>query len=316
MTNPTLAANQDVPGDVGSPSAPDDGLNQVAEGRSLTQDAWRDLRRRPLFIISAVIILVVVVMAVRPQLFTSVDPNAADLTRSNQGPQDGGIFGYDLQGYSVYARSIYGARYSLVVGLMSTLLTTLIGMTIGMIAGYAGGFLDSVLSRVGDVFLGLPFLLGAIVILTTFNRSNSTLVIVTLVIVSLTVLGWPVPARVMRSSVLQAKQNDYVAAARSMGAGTGRIMFKHLLPNALSASLVYASISLGVFIGAEATLSYLGVGLRSPVISWGVMINDSANQIRNAPHSLLFPAAFLTITVLAFVMLGDAVREAFDPKLR
>lgn len=316
MTNPTLAESQDAPGDVGSPTAPDDGLNEVAEGRSLTQDAWRDLRRRPLFIISAVIILVVVVMAIRPQLFTSVDPNAADLSRSNQGPQEGGVFGYDLQGYSVYARSVYGARYSLVVGLLATAFTTLIGMAVGMVAGYAGGIVDSLLSRVGDVFLGLPFLLGAIVILTTFNRTNSTVVTVTLVIASLTVLGWPVPARVMRSSVLQAKQNDYVAAARSMGAGTGRIMFKHLLPNALSASLVYASISLGVFIGAEATLSYLGVGLQPPVVSWGVMISDAAQQIRNAPHSLLFPAAFLTITVLAFVMLGDAVREAFDPKLR
>jgi oligopeptide transport system permease protein len=317
MTNPAVAATE-LPGgaDLGSPTAPDTGQHQVAEGRSLFQDAWRDLRRNPLFLASALVILLVLVMAVVPQLFTGIDPNAADLTKSNQTPSGEAIFGYDLQGHSVYARSIYGARYSIIVGVLATLFTTLIGMAVGMVAGYAGGLVDSVLSRVSDIFLGLPFLLGAIVILTTLNRSNSTVAIVGLVVLSLTVLGWPVPARVMRSSVLQTKQNDYVAAARSMGAGTGRIMFRHLLPNALSASLVYASISVGVFIGSEATLSYLGVGLRAPVVSWGVMINDASGQIRNAPHALFFPAAFLTITVLAFVVLGDAVREALDPKLR
>ena len=189
-------------------------------------------------------------------------------------------------------------------------------MIFGMIAAYYGRWTDAILSRIGDVFLGVPFLLGAIVILTTFNNFTSTFAIVGVVVLSLVVLGWPVPARVMRSQVIQTKQNDYIAAARSMGAGTGRIIFKHLLPNALAASLVYATISLGAFIGAEATLSYLGIGLRPPVISWGTMIADSQNQLRAAPYTLLFPAGFLVITVLAFVLIGDAVRQALDPKLR
>lgn len=315
MSDPAVAGTQVAGTDLGpaAPHVPDQAPERVG---SLWSDAWRDLRRKPLFIVASVIILAMVVIAVRPQLFTSVDPTVGDLSRSNQSPSSSAWFGYDLQGYDVYARTLYGARYSIIVGVLATLGTTLIGMAVGMLAAYYGGVLDSLLSRVGDIFLGIPAVLGAIVILTTFNRGNNTVAIVTLVVLSLVVLGWPVPARVMRSSVISTKQNDYVAAARSMGAGTGRIMLRHLLPNALASSLVYATISLGAFIGAEATLSFLGIGLRAPVVSWGVMISDASARLRDAPHALLFPAAFLTLTVLAFVMLGDAVREALDPKLR
>lgn len=283
---------------------------------SLWSDAWSDLRRNPLFLVSGLIVMAMLLIAVFPNLFTSVDPTAGDLSRSNRAPSSQAWFGYDLQGYDVYARTIYGARYSIIVGLLSAIGTTMVGMAAGMAAAYYGRWADAILSRIGDIFLGIPFLLGAIVILTTFNKSTSVVAIVGIVVVSLVVLGWPVPARVMRSSVIQIKQNDYIAAARSMGASTPRIILKHLLPNALASSLVYATISLGAFIGAEATLSFLGIGLRTPVISWGVMISDASSRLRDAPHALLFPALFLTLTVLAFVLIGDAVREALDPKLR
>ena len=301
--------------DPGSEPGAESATGQERVG-GLWSDAWRDLRRNPLFLVSAVILLVILLMAAFPGLFTSIDPGAGDLGRSLQPPSSGAWFGYDLQGYDVYSRTIHGARYSIIVGVLATLGTTVVGMIFGMIAAYYGSWTDAILSRVGDVFLGVPFLLGAIVILTTFNNFTSTFAIVGVVVLSLVVLGWPVPARVMRSQVIQTKQNDYIAAARSMGAGTGRIIFKHLLPNALAASLVYATISLGAFIGAEATLSYLGIGLRPPVISWGTMIADSQNQLRAAPYTLLFPAGFLVLTVLAFVLIGDAVRQALDPKLR
>lgn len=282
----------------------------------LWSDAWLDLRRRPLFIIAGTVIVLMLVMAAFPGLFTSKDPAAGNLDLSNQGPSSSAWFGYDVQGYDVYARTIYGARYSIIVGVLATLSTTLFGIAYGVLSAYYGSWLDGLLSRIGDVFLGIPFILGAIVILSTFNTGNSTVAIVALVVASLAVLGWPVPARIMRSSIIQAKGADYVAAARSMGASTPRIILRHLLPNALAPSLVYATISLGAFIGAEATLSYLGIGLRAPVVSWGVMISDSQKYLRNAPHSLLFPALFLVVTVLAFVMMGDAVRAALDPKLR
>ncbi|WP_086780840.1 ABC transporter permease, partial [Crossiella equi] len=287
--------------------------------RSLWSDAWTDLRRRPLFIISGVLILFILVIAAFPSLFTSVDPTFGELSRSRQAPSGAAWFGYDIQGRDIFARVIYGTRASIMVGLLATLATVVFGSFMGILAGYFGGWVDAILSRVADVFFGLPFVLGAIVILTTFNTgpdSNNAARIITIVVISIAVLSWPVSMRIMRSAAITAKQQDYVKAARALGASSSRIIARHMLPNCLASVLVYATIALGAFIGAEATLSFLGLGLREPVVSWGVMISESNTYIRVAPHMLLFPAAFLTITVLAFVMLGDAVREALDPKLR
>ncbi len=286
--------------------------------RSLASDAWYDLRKRPLFIISGSMILLVLVMAAFPGLFTSVDPEFADLGRSREGPSAQAWFGYDNQGADIFARTIHGARASVVVGVCATLLTVLIGGSLGLIAGYFGGWLDGLMSRIADVFFGLPFVLGAIVILSSFRTAGTQSVpqIMLLVVVSISLLSWPVCMRIMRSAAITAKQQDYVKAARALGASPSRIILRHMLPNAVAPVLVYATIALGAFIGAEATLSFLGLGLRAPVVSWGVMIADSRDIIRIAPHTLLFPAAFLTATVLAFVMLGDAVREALDPKTR
>ncbi len=287
--------------------------------RGLAADAWRDLRKRPLFIISSVLILIFLTMAAFPALFTSLDPEATNLRASREGPQAGHIFGFDLQGQDVFARAIYGARASIIVGIAAVIGNLLIGGVTGILGGYLGGWVDSVLSRVGDVFLGLPFVLGAIVLLSTFagaTTSPSGPRIMLLVITALVLLGWPQYSRIMRSSVIAAKNQDYVIAARALGASPFRIIFRHVLPNAVGPLLVLATISLGLAIGAEATLSFLGVGLRDPVISWGVMVSEAQSILRTAPHALLFPAAFVGVAVLSFVMLGDAVRDAFDPKLR
>jgi oligopeptide transport system permease protein len=304
---------------VGDLSHVDDSSRNQGKPRSLWSDAWGELRRKPTFIISLVIIFIVVVMAAFPSLFTSVDPRAANLDNYLKKPSADAWFGYDVQGYDVYARAIYGARASLLVGLFSTLLTVLIGSVVGIFAGYAKSWIDSLLSRFGDIFAGVPFVLGAIVILTTFNsptENPSATRIITQVVLSIAVLSWPVSMRIMRSATLVAKQQDYVKAARGLGASPLRIVFRHLLPNTVAPVLVYATIALGAFIGAEATLAFLGIGLRPPVVSWGVMISESRDYFQAAPHMLLFPAAFVTITVLAFVILGDAVRDALDPKSR
>jgi oligopeptide transport system permease protein len=285
--------------------------------RSLWSDAWHELRRKPLFIISMVIIAILLVIALFPQLFTSVDPNAKDLSRSRAEPSAAAWFGYDVQGQDIYARCIYGTRISLIVGLLATSGTVLLGSFMGIVAGFYGGKADALLSRFADLFFGIPFVLGGIVILTTFRSDTAGASrIVAILVVTLIALSWPVSMRIMRSATVTAKQQDYVKAARGLGAGAKRIIMRHLLPNTLAPVMVYATIAFGSFVGAEATLSYLGIGLREPVVSWGVMISDSRNYIRSSPHLLAFPAAFLTITVLAFVMLGDAVRDALDPKLR
>lgn len=297
---------------------PQTAVDTSSEPRSLASDAWHDLRRRPLFLISAGLIAVLLVLAAFPQLFTSVDPGAGMLSRSRQPPSAAAWFGYDVFGRDVYARTIYGTRVSILVGVLATTFTVLVGGTMGILAGYHGGWVDNLLSRVADVFFGLPFVLGAIVVLSTFRETigDSPVRITALVVLTMSALSWPVAMRIMRSVAIAARQQDYVRAARGLGAGAGRVIWRHLLPNCLAPVLVYATIALGAFIGAEATLSFLGIGLRDPVVSWGVMISEARNYVRVSPHLLLFPAGFLAVTVLAFVMLGDAVREAFDPKSR
>lgn len=300
-----------------TPAAPGPQSNEKPRG--LLGDAWRDLRRKPLFWISATVIVIFLLMAAFPSLFAPGDAVNGSLSRSLDKASGDAWFGYDLQGRDVYARVIYGARASVVVAVLSVIGTLLVGGTMGIISGYLGGWVDTVLSRIADVFFGIPFVLGAIVILTTFNgsgASNSKAEIMGLVTISLIVLSWPVVMRLMRSSVLSTKEADYIVAARALGAGSGRIILKHLLPNCLAPLLVYGTIMVGSFIGAEATLSFLGVGLKSPVVSWGIMISDGKDFIRVAPGLVFFPAAFLVAAVLSFVMLGEAVREALDPKLR
>ncbi|WP_052423820.1 ABC transporter permease [Nonomuraea candida] len=283
---------------------------------SLWTDAWYDLRRRPMFIISVIIILVLLVMSFWPSLFSSIDPYNArtcDLSTARQGPSPGHLFGRDNLGCDVYARTIYGARNSIVIGVFTTLVTTLIGGLLGIIAGFRGGMVDTISSRVTEIFFAIPSILGALLIAATFRgRYNSIL----LVIIALSVLGWPMVYRIMRAAVITAKNQDFVVAARALGAGAGRIMFRHLLPNSLAPVIVVATINLGTFIAAEAALSFLGVGVQSPDISWGLMIADARNRFLEAPLPLVFPAVFLSITVLAFIMMGDAVRDALDPKLR
>ncbi|MEH1169128.1 ABC transporter permease [Micromonospora sp. CPCC 205539] len=320
MSDPSTASIVSTPAAHPTDNPAPAGVPQVNEKpRGLLGDAWRDLRRKPLFWISATLIVIFLLMAAFPSLFAPGDAVNGTLSRSLVKPGEDGWFGYDLQGRDVYARVIYGASASIQVAVLSVIGTLLVGGTMGIIAGYRGGWVDGLLSRIADVFFGLPFVLGAIVILTTFNGSGSTNSkgeIMALVTTSLIVLSWPVVMRLMRSSVLATKEADYIVAARALGAGTGRIILKHLLPNCLAPLLVYGTIMVGSFIGAEATLSFLGVGLRSPVVSWGIMISEGQDFIRVAPGLVFFPAAFLVVAVLSFVMLGEAVREALDPKLR
>ncbi|MFU8874567.1 ABC transporter permease [Micromonospora sp. SL4-19] len=325
MSDPSAASLVSTPrpeqlSGMGAPTAGlPESTRQQQKPRGLLGDAWLDLRRKPLFWISAVFIALFVVMAAFPWLFTSGDPVNGTLSNSRVEPSSSAWFGYDVQGRDVFARTIYGARASIVVALLSTIGTLLIGGAMGMIAGYRGGWVDGLLSRIADIFFGLPFILGAIVILTTFNGAgtdNGEWTIMGLVILSLVTLMWPVVMRLMRSSVLATKEADYILAARALGAGSGRIVLKHLLPNCLAPLLVYGTIMVGSFIGAEATLSFLGIGLKTPVVSWGIMISEAQSYIRVSPYLLFFPAAFLVTAVLSFVMLGEAVREALDPKLR
>ncbi|EGE42014.1 ABC transporter permease [Streptomyces griseus] len=301
---------------VDAPPATDTGP-APGKPRSLWSDAWHDLRRNPLFIVSMVLILLLAVMSIFPGLFTSASPREANLAEHYlQHPNWGHFFapdwlGYDGQGRSIYARLVYGARASITVGVVVTLAVTITGLIIGMLAGYFGGWIDTILSRITDVFFGVPFIVGAMVILTSFEQRS-----VWVVILSLAFLGWTSIARVARGSVITIKQSDYVVAAKALGASTTRILTRHILPNAIAPVIVVATIALGGYIAAEATLSFLGIGLAEPTVSWGIDVSAAKDQLRNAPYVLVIPSVMVSITVLSFLMFGDAVRNALDPKMR
>lgn len=290
---------------------PTGGPGPREKARSLWSDAWHQLRRNPVFVLSALLILFLVVIAIWPQLIASGDPLRCDLSKSQQGSAPGHPFGYDTQGCDVYTRTVYGARASITVGVCATLGAALLGSALGGLAGFFGGWWDALLSRVADIFFGIPVILGGLVFLSVVTSSTVWPVVGFIVL-----LGWPQLARIARGSVITVKQNDYVQAARALGAGNGRMLLRHVAPNAVAPVIVVATIALGTYIALEATLSFLGVGLRPPTVSWGIDISNAASQIRNAPHMLLWPAGALSLTVLAFIMLGDAVRDALDPKLR
>ncbi|MQA93806.1 MAG: ABC transporter permease subunit [Streptosporangiales bacterium] len=278
----------------------------------LWTDAWHDLVRRPLFWASVVVLVVMSVMSVVPGLFTSQGPNeGCNLRWSKVGPSAGHVFGFDVQGCDYWTQVVHGARPSMVIGLAVTIVALIVAVILGSLSGYYGGWLDSVIARVTDIFFGLPFVLGATVVLVAFPDHGIGAMCLVLV-----VLGWTTMTRVMRGQVIAVKDAEYVTAARALGAGGGRVMFRHILPNAIAPVFVVAMLNVGNIIAGEATLDYLGVGLQYPTVSWGLQLNVAQDFFLDYPHLLIFPAVFLSLTVLSFILLGDAVRDALDPRLQ
>jgi oligopeptide transport system permease protein len=280
-------------------------------GSGFWRDTWRALRRRPPFVISATLIGFVVLVAVFPSLFTAADPAYANPDQSLLGPSAAHWFGTDLQGHDIYARTIYGARASITVGLGATLLVFVIGGSLGALAGFYGGWLDAIVSRVADVFFAIPLLLAAIVLMQVMHHRT-----VWTVIAILALFGWPQIARITRGAVLAVRGTDYVLAAKALGLNRFGILLRHVLPNAIGPVIAVSTIALGLFIVTEATLSYLGVGLPPSVVSWGGDINVDQIRLRAGSPILFYPAGALAITVLAFMIMGDVLRDALDPSSR
>jgi ABC-type dipeptide/oligopeptide/nickel transport system permease subunit len=287
---------------------------------SLWSDAWQTLKRNPLFWIGALLGVVFVAMALVPQVFArGADPRECDLANSRDLPSAEHWFGYDQQGCDYLANVVYGARSSLIIGVVAVLVVLLLGVVVGAVAGYLGGFTDGLFSRIADIFYGLPLILGALVLLKVGPETGLPVISDRgpgAVALALALFGWMTAMRLVRSQVIAVKSSDYVAAARAMGASGPRILLRHILPNAVAPVLVYATITIGVLIAAEATLTYLGVGLQRPAISWGLQIDAGGQLLRTSPHLVLFPSMILTLTVMAFIMMGDALRDALDPRQR
>lgn len=288
------------------------------EGRSPWRLAWERLRRDPAAMVSLVVLLLIVLVAILAPVFASITghpPNEQyrDIGLSPQGlpvaPNGTFWFGTDDLGRDVLVRVAYGARVSLGVGVLATLLTIAIGVIVGLIAGFIGGFVDTVLARFIDVVLSFPFLLAAVALVSVIGPS----LLVTILVISF--FSWASMARIVRGQVLSIKEREYVEAARSLGAGDGRIMLVDIFPNVLAQVIVYTTLLIPVVIIVQAALSFLGLGLQPPTADWGGMINESVAYYQTSWWFLFFPGMALLITTLAFNILGDGVRDAFDPRI-
>jgi len=298
-----------------------DAVDVDAVPESQWKEAWKRLRASPLFWLASVIILVLAVMVAFPTLFTSADPNAAKLGNQFAPASEGHPFGYNFQGADIWARTVYGARASVAVGLLATLATVAIGVVSGAVAGFFGGLTDTLISRLSDVFFSIPLLLACIVVISVINNifpSRGFWGSVLVVVLALAVFAWPQITRQMRGAVLEVKNLEFVDAATAIGASKMANLRRHIVPNALSPVIVSATIMLGVFIVSESALSFLGLGLPQNIVSWGNDLSDAQTLVRSGQHLVVMwvPATALAITVLGFVLLGEAVREALDPKAR
>jgi ABC-type dipeptide/oligopeptide/nickel transport system permease subunit len=266
--------------------------------------------RNRLAVLGAVMILIVVLTAVFAPLLAPYDPRAQDLANTQAQVSAAHLFGTDEVGRDQLSRVIYGARIALLVGLSSIVLAVVLGVLLGALAGYFGRACDSVIMRVADIFFAFPLLIGAIVIITVVGQG------VPPVIIALGVFSWATVARLLRSSILSVRESDYVEAARSLGASRWRIVTRHILPNSMASVLVFATFSVGTAVVAEAALSFLGVGVKPDVPEWGTMIAAGEKFFGFKDFLWLFPCLAVVFTVLGFILAGDGLRDALDPKLK
>ena len=285
--------------------------------RTLWGDAFRRLRRNRLAVVSAVWILIVIVIALTADLWAQAwlgSPTASDSTTMAQtallAPSAEHPFGTDQLGRDILVRVIYGARISLSVGVMATLISTAIGLVMGAVAAYYGGIWDTIVMRLADTFLAFPYVLFVLAMIAALGQGIQN------VFIAIGILGWPQIARVFRSAILTVKENDYVDAARAMGASDLRIIVRHIFPNSVASIVVYATMSIGGAILTEAALSFLGMGVVPPEPSWGSMIQMGQQYLTNAPWMMIMPGLAILSTVLAFTLLGNGLRDALDVKMK
>jgi peptide/nickel transport system permease protein/oligopeptide transport system permease protein len=285
--------------------------------RTLWGDAWKRLRKNKLAIIGACWIIFMVLLALSADLWVPQvlgSPTEIDSTQmagqTKLPPSLEHPFGTDALGRDVLSRVIYGARISLSVGLLATAISTVIGLVMGALAAYNGGIWDTIIMRLADIFLAFPYTLFVIVMLAVLGTGIQN------VFIAIGVLGWPSIARVFRSAILSVKENDYVDAARSMGASDFRIIARHIFPNSVASIVVYATMNIGGAILTESALSYLGMGVTPPNPSWGVMIQDGQTYLATQPWLMIMPGIAILTTVLAFTLLGDGLRDALDVKMK
>jgi peptide/nickel transport system permease protein len=278
--------------------------------------ALRSLYRRKLALLAAIVVSVVTLVAIFAPVLTAYDPTEINIVSRLKPPgwrdSDGSlhILGTDTLGRDVFARLVYGSRVSLVVGLSAVLLAGTLGVFLGLVAGYFGGFLDDIIMRIGDIQLAFPFILLAISILAVLGPGVDKLIIV------LGISGWVTYGRLARSQVIYLREMEFVHAAKAIGAKQGRIMARHVLPNLWGVVIVIASFAVASTIIAEASLSFLGLGVPPDVPTWGGMLSDSREYLEITPWLVIFPGLAISLTVLSINVLGDWIRDFLDPRMK
>ncbi len=277
---------------------------------SLYKDAWKRLMRNKLAMFGLAIVTALILIAIFAPLISPYDPIARIKEDSSLGPSKTHFFGTDLLGRDIFSRVIYGSRISIEVGIVAVGISLVIGLFFGALAGYFGRWPDVVIMRIADIFFAFPYILGAIAIMTILGSGIVNIFLV------IGLLGWAYFARIFRGSILSIKNKEYIEAARALGASNFRIIIKHIFPNAMAPIIVYATMNVGTAIIVEAALSFLGIGVQPPTPAWGKMLSESLDFIDIAPWMMLFPGLAIVLTVLGFVLLGDGLRDAFDPRMK
>jgi peptide/nickel transport system permease protein len=297
-------------------------FGKAIEGRSLGQIAWMRLKRDKIAVAGAVFVIFLALVAIFAPLLAPHDPNAlnTNLLDTNLGGIPKGRLGgvssdhwlgvEPTLGRDILSRIIYGSRISLLIALPATMLSVVIGAVAGVTAGYFGGKIDSAISRVMDVLLAFPVLVFSIALIAVAQSVNRIL----LLILVIGFFGWPYIGRIIRGQTLSLREREFIDAARSLGASNGHIIFKQLLPNLMAPLLVYATLIIPTNILQEAALSYLGVGVQLPTASWGQMLSTAVRWSTIDPMFMIVPGTCLFITVLAFNLFGDGLRDALDPR--
>ena len=295
-------------------------MTKKKKGQSLWGDSWKRLKKNKVAVISGYFIIFVCLLAVFAPVIAPYSYVTQHMDRILEGPSMKHWLGTDALGRDVLSRLIYGARVSMAIGIITAIISLIIGATVGAIAGWVGGRVDAFLMRVVDILFSVPTLVLMILVKVIFESynfiENPELKALTGMLLALSVTGWVTLARVVRGQVLQVKQMSYVESARALGAKSHLILLRHVLPNTLGPIIVLLTFQIPGNILFESFLSFIGLGLQPPFASWGVLAEEGWRSLRTFPHLIIFPGIALYLSMLAFNLFGDGLRDAFDPKSR
>lgn len=273
-------------------------------------ESWKRFKRNPTALIGLIVVLLLILVAIFAPLIAPYDYQVQDYLAMMQKPSKAHLFGTDQFGRDIFSRCIYGTRYSLLIALFCTVAAFFSGGLLGIIAGYFGGKIDTIIMRVMDIFQAIPMIMMAMCIVAVLGNGIPQLV------AAIMFASMPTMARNNRAAILRVRGSDYIEASEAIGVGQVKMIIKHMIPNAVGVMIIYFVGFLAVSIMMMSSMSYIGVGLAAPTPEWGLILNDGKSYITQAPYMMLFPALMIMITCFAFNLMGDGLRDAFDPKLK